>query len=131
MGKGTTLFEVIYTDTQERVPVLLGIGDTIRATDWAEKQYPYPPKPDLKEGLSLAESDFNREEYREAKAAVDELRDNRAGLYAVFLAAQRGKLRGSEAGWQEWLDMVTMPDDDTDVAEDPAVGESAGPPSEI
>ena len=131
MGKGATLFEVIYTDTQERVPVLLGIGDTIVATAWAEKQYPYPPKPDLKEGLSLAEIDFNREEYREAKAAVEETRDNTAGLYAVFLAAQRGKLRGSEIGWVEWLSMVTMPDDDTDKVEDPAVGESAGPPSEI
>jgi hypothetical protein len=131
MGKGATLFEIIYTDTEERVPVLLGIGDTIRATDWAEKEYPYPPKPDLKEGLSLAESDFNRDEYREAKAAVDEIRDNRAGLYAVFLAAQRGKLRGSEAGWLEWLSMVTMPDDSADEVEDPAEGESAGPPSEI
>jgi hypothetical protein len=130
MGKGATLFEVIYTDTQERVPVLLGIGNTIRAQDWAEKEYPYPPRPDLKEGLSLAEIDFNCGEYREAKAAVDETRENRAGLYAVFLAAERGNLRGSEAGWVEWLSMVTMPDDDTDEAEDLAAGESAGPPSE-
>jgi len=131
MGKGATLFEVIYTDTDERVPVLLGIGDTIRATDWAEKEYPYPPKPNLTADLTADEIEFNRDEYRESKHAVDETRENRSGLYAVFLAAQRGKLRGTELDWVEWLSMVTMPDDDSDVAEDPAEGESDGPPSEI
>jgi hypothetical protein len=134
MAKGAKLFEVIYVDTDERVPVLVGIGDTVRATDWADKEYPYPAKPDLKEGLSLAESDFNREEYREEKHAVDEKRDGRAGLYAVFLGAQRGKLRGTETGdWIEWLSLVTMPEDEdaaSDEAEAPAAGESDGPQSE-
>jgi len=131
MAKGAKLFEVIYLDTEERIPVLVGIGDAIRATDWAEKEYPYPPRPDLKDGLTIDEHDFNREEYREAKAAVDETREARAGLYAVFLGAERGKLRGSEAGWLEWLSMVTVPDDDEPETEAAATGESAGPPSEV
>ena len=129
MAKGAKLFEVVYVDNQERTPVLVGIGDTIRATDWAEKEYPFPPKPDLHEGLSLAEIEFNREDYREAKFAVNATREHRAGLYAVYLGAARGKLRGTELGWQEWLDVVTMPDDD-DEAEAPAEGESQGPSSE-
>ena len=135
MAKGAKLFEVIYIDTEERIPVLVGIGDAIRATDWAEKEYPYPPRPDLKDGLTIDEHDFNREEYREAKAVVDGTREARAGLYAVFLGAERGKLRGSEAGWLDWLSMVTVPDDDEDNAEPEteaaAAGESAGPPSEV
>lgn len=131
MANGAKLFEVIYIDTEERIPVLVGIGDAIRATDWAEKEYPYPPRPDLKDGLTIDEHDFNREEYREAKAVVDQTREARAGLYAVFLGAERGKLRGSEAGWLDWLSMVTVPDDDEPETEAAATGESAGPPSEV
>lgn len=135
MAKGAKLFEVIYVDTEERVPVLIGIGDAIRATDWAEKEYPYPPRPDLKDGLTIDEHDFNREEYREAKAAVDGTRESRGSLYAVFLGAERGKLRGSEAGWLDWLSMVTVPDPETDddepETEAAATGEAAGPPSEV
>jgi len=131
MGKGAKLFEVIYLDTQEATPVLVGIGAGIQAIDWAEKQHPYPPKPDLKEGLSLAESEFNIEEYRAEKRAVDETREARAGLYAVFLGAERAKMRGTEAGWLEWLSMVTVPDEDEDEAEAPTAGEAAGPPSEV
>jgi hypothetical protein len=88
----------------------------------------------LREGLTEDEIEFNREEYREAKAAVDETREHRSGLYAVFLGAQRGKLRGTETGdWIEWLSLVTMPEDEdaaADAAEAPAAGESDGPQSE-
>jgi len=130
MAKGSTLFEVIYVDTEERQPVLIGIGDTIMATDWAEKEYPYPPRPELGEGLTAAELDFNRDEFRAARAAVDATREHRSGLYAVYLGAKRGKLRGAELGWLEWLSMVTMPDD-AEQAEESAGGESSGPPSGI
>lgn len=146
MAKGAKLFEVIYVDNNERVPVLVGIGDTVRATDWADREYPYPPKPDLRgmvigsdgtvlrEGLTFDEIEFNREEHREEKFAVDEKREGRGGLYAVFLGAQRGKLRGTETGdWIEWLSLVTMPEDEdaaADDAEAPAAGESDGPQSE-
>lgn len=131
MAKGAKLFEVIYLDTQEAEPVLVGIGAAIQATDWAEKEYPYPPKPDLGADLSLVESDFNLEEYRAEKRAVDEMRESRASLYAVFLGAERSKLRGAEAGWLEWLSMVTVPDDDEPEPEAPPVGEAAGPLSEV
>lgn len=133
MGTGAKLFEIIYLDTQEAEPVLVGIGAAIQATDWAEKQHPYPPRPDLAEGLSAAEVEFNIEEYRAEKRAVDETREARASLYAVFLGAERGKLRGTEAGWLEWLSMVTVPDDedDQDEAEAAVVGEAAGPLSEV
>lgn len=131
MGKAAKLFEIIYLDTQEAVPVLVGIGAAIQATDWAEKQHPYPPKPDLTEGLSAAQVEFNLEEYRAVKRAVDETREARAGLYAVFLGAEQGKLRGTEAGWLEWLSMVTAPDEDEDDVETPTVGEAARPPSEV
>jgi len=133
MGTGAKLFEVIYLDTQEAVPVLVGIGAAVQATDWAEKQHPYPPKPDLAEGLSAAQVEFNLEEYREAKRAVDETRESRSSLYAVFLGAERAKLRGTEAGWLEWLSMVTVPDEAEDEGETeaPTVGEAARPPSEV
>lgn len=131
MGKGAKLFEVIYLDTQEVVPVLVGIGDGLRAMDWADKEYPYPPKPELTADLTADEIEFNREEYREAKLAVDETREARGGLYAVALGAERGKLRGSEAGWLEWLSLVTVPDDEDAETEAFAAGEAAGPPSEV
>lgn len=132
MAKGAKLFEVVYLDTQEAVPVLVGIGAAIQATDWAEKEYPYPARPDLSESRNAAEVEFNLEEYREEKRAVDEMRESRASMYAVFLGAERGKLRGAEAGWLEWLSAVTVPDDDEDPEpEAPTVGEAAGPLSEV
>lgn len=132
MAKRAKLFEVVYVDTQEVVPVLVGIGDGLRALDWAEKEYPYPPKPDLKDGLTAAELEFNREEYREARATVDETREARGGLYAVWLGALRGKMRGTEMGeWIEWLSMVTVPDEEDAETEVSAAGESTGPPSEV
>jgi hypothetical protein len=130
VANGAKLFEVIYVDSQERLPVLVGIGDTIRATDWAEKEYPYPPKPVLTADLTEAELEFNRDEYRDAKFAVDQTREHRSGLYAVYLGALRGRMRGSEEGWVEWLSLVSMPTDEPDEAEAPDQGESAGPPSE-
>lgn len=130
MGKGATLTEVIYLDLpDERVPVLIGIGDTVVAQDWAEKEYPYPPKPDLSVQLSAAEVKFNIKEYRRAKTDTDAMREWRTGLYAVYLGAKRGGLRGSELGWREWLSLVTMPVDDDDPAKEPEPGESDGPPS--
>ena len=132
MANGAKLFEVIYLDTQESVPVLVGIGDTIRATAWAEKEYPFPPKPDLSADLTEAQLEFNREEYREQKFAVMQQRENHGGLYAVYLGARRGNLRGAgEGDWVDWLSMVTMPDDEDDEpATETAVGESNGPSSE-
>lgn len=133
MSKGAKLLEIIYVDTQEPVNVLVGIGDSIRATEWAEKEYPYPEKPDLSgAGLSSAEIDFRIAEYRQAKYDIDAKREWRSGLYAVYLGAKRAGLRGSELGWLDWLSLVTMPqDEDAAVAdtEEPAAGESDAPPS--
>ena len=135
MANGAKLIEVIYVDTQESVPVLIGIGDTIRASDWAETEVALPAKPDLSDGLSAAELEFNRDEYRDAKIEAEEKREHLAGLYAVWLGAERAKLRGSEQGWLDWLCMVTIPrgfgDDDSDDASDQGSGpgESAGLPS--
>ena len=129
MAKGAKLLEVVYLDTQERETVLVGIGDTIRGADWAEQEYPLPPRPVFGSELTLDETEFNVAEYRAAKAAVELLRDERGALYAVYLGAERGRLRGTESGWLGWLSQVTMPDDD-EPAEAPEVGESAGPPSE-
>lgn len=129
MAKGATLVEVIYNDTEEHVPVLVGIGDTIVATDWAEEEYPFPPKPVLK-GLEPAEAEFEKELFRDAVARVDVKREDRSGLYACYLGALRGKLRGSELGWVEWLQMVTIPqDDEAEPDEDREPGESDGPSS--
>ena len=111
--------------------MLVGIGDTIVAEDWAEKEYPFPSKPALK-GLSEVEALFEREEYREAKRAVLQKRDNRAGLYAIYLGARRCRLRGADEGWVEWLSMITVPaaeDDQGEASEAVEPGEAAGPPS--
>jgi len=129
MASGAHLFEVIYTDSEERVAVLVGVGDTIIAQDWAEAEYPYPPRPVLTGDISPAEIEFNVAEYRDDKARVEAKREERAGLYACFLGAKRGKLRAADEGWMDWLSLVTMPDDEADEAEASAVGESAGPPS--
>ena len=64
MSKGARLLEVIYVDTEEPVNVLIGLGDSIRAAEWAEAEYPYPAKPDLPADLSPAEIDFRIAEYR-------------------------------------------------------------------
>ena len=57
-------------------------------------------------------------------------REDRSGLYACYLGALRGKLRGSELGWVEWLQMVTIPqDDEAEPDEDREPGESDGPSS--
>lgn len=112
MANGAKLFRVIYADTKEPVDILVTLGDTIRAENWAEKEYPYPPKPDLSAGLSPDEIDFNREEYREEKSAVDERREWCSGLYAVYLGAKRAGKPGAEGDWLDWLALVTMPDDE-------------------
>ncbi|HOC18266.1 MAG TPA: hypothetical protein PKK95_08365 [Vicinamibacterales bacterium] len=130
MSKGARLLEVIYVDTEEPVNVLIGLGDSIRAAEWAEAEYPYPAKPDLPADLSPAEVDFRIAEYRRERLDVDAKREWRSGLYAVFLAAQRAKLRGSELGWLEWLSLVTIPQDDEPApAEEPSAGESDAPQS--
>ena len=133
MAKGAKLMEVVYLDTQERAEVLVGIGDAVRGVDWAAKEYPLPERPAFGSDLTQAEVKFNVAEYRKAKAAVEQMREDRSALYAVFLGAERGKLRGADAGWLDWLSMVTMPDDASpdDLAEAPETGESAGPPSGI
>lgn len=129
MAQGAKLIEVVYVDTQETQTVLLGLGDSIRAEDWAKNQYPYPPKPALGEGLTVDEVDFNRELWRTERAEVDENRAWRAGLYAVYLAAQRSKLRGTEEGWVEWLSLVSIPEAEGKAEEEaPDAGESDGPP---
>ena len=130
MAKGATLVEVIYNDSEEHVPVLVGIGDTIVATDWAEEEYPFPSKPVLR-GLEPAEAEFEKELFRDAVARIDVKREDRSGLYACYLGALRGKLRGSELGWVEWLQMVTIPQDEEagEPDEDREPGESDGPSS--
>ena len=94
MSKGAKLLEVIYVDTEEPVNVLIGLGDSIRAAEWAEAEYPYPAKPELPADLSPAEVDFRIAEFRRERLEVDAKREWRSGLYAVFLGAQR-EARGS------------------------------------
>lgn len=96
------VLEVIYVESGDSKPVLVTIGDTVRAQDWARDQYP--------DDLTLQEQ--------------------RAGLYAVYLGAKRAGLPGTGLGWLEWLDQVTIPDDETE-DETPEPGESEGPPSEL
>lgn len=128
MAKGATIVRVIYLDSDEEVDVLCGLGDMIIATDWAETEYPYPPKPELPDALSISEVDFRIEEYRNEKAAVDGKREHRAGLYGCWLGAKRMGLRGTELGWEQWLQRVTVPAaDDKAADEDAAEGESDGP----
>lgn len=132
MSKGAKILEIIYVDTQDPVDVLVSIGDSIRATEWAEKEYPYPEKPDLSgAGLSASEIDFRITEYRQAKWDIDAKREWRSGLYAVHLGAKRAGLRGSELSWVDWLSLVTMPQDDDTAAPvaELAPGESDAPPS--
>jgi hypothetical protein len=132
MAQGAKLIDVIYVDTQETQQVLIGIGDSIRAQDWAKAEYPYPDKPELGEALSGSEIEFNRELWRTERAQVEEEREWRAGLYAVYLGAVRGKLRGSEEGWLEWLSLVTIPDAEGEADDEESdAGEQSGPPSAV
>ena len=104
MSKGATLVEVIYIDTEEHVPVLVGIGDTIVATEWAERSTRSRRSPTLKPASSRPRPSSASKEYRQdAVARIDVKREDRSGLYACYLGAQRGKLRGTELGWVEWL----------------------------
>jgi hypothetical protein len=131
MAKGATIVRVIYLDDEQEVDVLCGLGDMIIAADWAETEYPYPEKPRLVEGMSLAESDFLIEEYRSEKADVDGKREHRSGLYGCYLGAKRMGLRGTELGWEQWLQLVTVPGgDDEDDKPEAAEGESDGPSRE-
>lgn len=97
------VIRVIYVEDQSAHDVLVTIGDSVRAQDWAEEQYP---------------DDIAKQEAR-------------GGLYGVYLAAKRQKLPSSHLDWLEWLDLVTVEDDeaeDTDT-EPLETGESGGPAS--
>jgi hypothetical protein len=127
-GKGATLFEVIYLDTDESVPVLVGIGDALVAAEWAKTQIPVPAKPELA-GREQIEAEFLIEEYRAEKAEVENERQHIAGLYACYLGAQRSHLRDTDHDHLYWLQRVTIPDDDSPEPEESAEGESDRPSS--
>lgn len=128
-NKGATLFEVIYLDTDENVPVLVGIGDALVAAEWAKQQVPLPAKPELA-GKEQIEAEFLIEEYRAEKADVEAERQHLAGLYACYLGAQRSHLRDTDHDHVYWLQRVTIPDDASPAAdEESAEGESARPSS--
>lgn len=131
-NKGATLFEVVYLDTSESVPVLVGIGDALVGAEWAKEQIPAPAKPDLT-GKGQIEAEFLIEEYRAEKAEVEAERQHIAGLYACFLGAQRAHLRDTDHDHVYWLQRVTIPDDAPGPAaeEEPAAGESTGPSSAV
>ncbi len=132
-AKGATLFEVVYLDSGESVPVLVGIGDALVAAEWAKEQIALPAKPELA-GKDLLEAEFLIEEYRAEKAEVELERQHVAGLYACFLGAQRAHLPGSDHDYLYWLQRVTIPDDGAGDAspaadEESAEGESDRPSS--
>jgi len=130
-NKGATLFEVVYLDTDESVPVLVGIGDALVAAEWAKTQIPAPERPELA-GKEQIEAEFLIEEYRAEKADVELERQHVAGLYACYLGAQRSHLRDTDHDYLYWLQRVTIPDTDDDgspAAEESAEGESARPSS--
>jgi hypothetical protein len=129
MSKGATLFEVIYLDTDESVPVLVGIGDALVAAEWAKKQIPPPAKPNLADKGQI-EAEFLIEEYRTEKAEAELEQNHIAGLYACYLGAQRAHLRDTDHDHVYWLQRVTIPDDaDASAAGEPAEGESERPSS--
>jgi hypothetical protein len=101
-GAQAKKMEVIYAETLETAEIVVTIGDSIRGEDWARTQYP------------------------------DDLRmqDSRAGLYACFLAAKRARLAATEGDWLDWLDAVTMPEDEHPGDGPDDSGESAGPRSD-
>lgn len=127
-GKGATLFEVVYLDNSESVPVLVGIGDALVAAEWAKAQVPLPPKPELA-GKDALEAEFLIEEYRAEKAEVEAERQHVAGLYACYLGAQRSHLRDADHDHLYWLQRITIPDDESPAAEESAEGESSRPSS--
>lgn len=130
MSKGATLFEVVYLDTDERVAVLVGIGDALVAAEWVKEQLPLPAKPELA-GKDLIEAEFLIEEYRSEKADVEAERQHVSGIYACFLGAQRAHLRDTDHDHIYWLQRVTIPDDESPEAdEESAEGESGRPSSE-
>lgn len=126
-GKGATLFEVVYLDSGESVPVLVGIGDALIAAEWAKEQIPFPDKPELA-GKDPVEAQFLIEEYRFEKADIENERQHIAGLYACYLGAQRSHLRDTDHDHLYWLQRVTIPD--TDESESPEAEESAEGESE-
>ena len=77
-AKGATLFEVVYLDSGESVPVLVGIGDALVAAEWAKEQVPLPAKPELA-GREPVEAEFLIEEYRAEKAEIEAERQHIAG----------------------------------------------------
>jgi len=93
--------KVVYVDGEEVCEVLVTLGDTVRAQDWAEKEY---------------------------KDASQRRKDERAGFYAVYLAAKRQHLKDTGLDWLEWLDRVTIEDDGEEHTETEP-GESDGPQS--
>ena len=101
MGANTRKIDVIYVDTMEERSLVVTLGDSIRGQDWARGEY----------------------------ADDKELQEERGGMYGVFLAAKRAGAPHTGGTWLEWLDVVTMPDDEEDTAEAPAEGESDGPSS--
>jgi hypothetical protein len=127
-GKGATLFEVVYLDNDESVPVLVGIGDALVAAEWAKTQVPLPGKPELA-GKDAVEAQFLIEEYRAEKADAENERQHVAGLYACYLGAQRSHLRDTDHDHLYWLQRVTIPDDESPAAEESAEGESCRPSS--
>ncbi|MDI9598685.1 MAG: hypothetical protein QM323_04190 [Acidobacteriota bacterium] len=132
-AKGATLFEVVYLDSGESVPVLVGIGDALVAAEWAKEQVPLPAKPELA-GREPVEAEFLIEEYRAEKAEIEAERQHIAGLYACFLGAQRAHLPDTDHDHLYWLQRVTIPDDSAGEAspaadEEPAEGESVRPSS--
>ena len=102
MGISSREIFVIYVDTLEERAIVVTLGDSIRAQDWARSEYPDD----------------------------EALRAERSGMYGVFLAARRSGEPHTNGTWVDWLDLVTLPDDDEDEDAAGAEGDSDGPPSE-
>ena len=102
MGGQAKKIDVIYVDTMETMPIVVTLGDSIRGQDWARTEYPD------NEGLQ----------------------EERGGMHAVYLAAKRVSAPHTSGMWLDWLDFVTIPDDEDDKSEALAEGESDGPSSE-
>lgn len=134
MAKGATLVRVIIAKAdgqQQERELLVTLGDSLQAQQWAKKEYPFPPAPRFTQDTVPAQADFDLAEYREAKAEVREQRDNMAGLYSFYLAARRAHEPAADGEFMEFMSAMTMPEDET--AEDeptPEPGESLAPPSE-
>lgn len=103
MANGATLLKVVYVDTGDEASILITIGDSIRAQDWARGEY---------------QDDIT-------------LQEQRAGMYACFLGAKRGNLPHTDGDWLAWLDVVTMPDVDVEEGDEQEPGEAEGPQSAV